>query len=226
MRKLKQTLWLILLPLLLSCTSPEPPTISLYRAIQAGDLNQIKRHIHHQTDINQPDREGQMPLHVAAEQGRLVISRLLIQHGARLDAENANGHTPLEVAALAGKIQVARLLLEKGAALDAQGLLGEAIAANANFRDLFEFLVQQGADMNAPDDAGDTPLVRATRLGHRLLAKRLIDEGADVNLPTAAGLTPLALAREIGNRDIERLLRRNGAIESSKSEQEPQPKNP
>ena len=83
--------------LLLSCTRPEPPTINLYRAIQAGDLNQIKRHLYHDTDINQSDREGQMPLHVAAERGRLVISRLLIEHGAELDARNRSGRTALEV---------------------------------------------------------------------------------------------------------------------------------
>ena len=214
MRVLKHTLWIILLPaLLLSCARPEPPTISLYRAIQAGDLNQIKRHLYHDTDINQPDREGQMPLHVAAERGRLVISRMLIDHGARLDARNRSGHTALEVAVLAGKIQVAQLLLQRGAALDAQVLLFKAIRSNANFRDVVEFLVRQGTDVNAPDDSGDTPLVLAARLDHRLLVKRLIDRGADVNLPTAQGLTPLAVARETGNQDIVRLLKSNGAIE-------------
>ena len=206
--------WLLLLPLLLfSCARLDPPTISLYRAIQAGDLNQIKRHLHHDTDINQPDREGQMPLHVAAERGRLVISRLLIEHGARLDASNRSGHTPLEVAVLAGKIQVAELLLKKGADLDAQALLFEAVRVNANFRDVFEFLVRQGANVNAADGKGETPLLLATRLGHRLLAKRLIDSGADVNLPNEAGMAPLAVARESGNRDIVRLLKRNGAID-------------
>lgn len=215
MRTLGHSFWLILLPvLLLSCTQPEPPTISLYRAIQAGDLNQIKRHLHHDTDINQPDREGQMPLHVAAERGRLVISRMLIEHGAQLEARNRGGHTALETAVLAGKIQVAQLLLRRGATLDAPALLFEAICADANFRDVLEFLVRQGADVNALDDSGDTPLVLAARLGRRLLVKRLIDQGADVNLPSAGGVTPLAAARATGNRDVIRLLKSNGAIES------------
>lgn len=214
MPTLGQSLFIFLLPvLLLSCARPEPPTISLYRAIQAGDLNQIKRHLHHDTDINQVDREGQMPLHVAAERGRLVISRMLIDHGAQLDAHNRSGHTALEVAVLSGKIQVAQLLRQRGATLDAQSLLFKAIRADANFRDVFEFLVRQGADVNAPDDSGDTPLVLAARLGHRLLVKRLIDSGADVNLPSTGGLTPLGTAEEIGNRDIIRLLKNNGAIE-------------
>ncbi len=214
MQTLRQSFWIILLPaLLLSCAQPEPPTISLYRAIHAGDLDQIKRHLYHNTDINQPDREGQMPLHVAAERGRLVISRMLIDHGAQLDAHNRSDHTALEVAVLAGKIPVARLLLQRGATLDAQHLLFEAIRANANFRDVFEFLVRQGVDVNAPNDTGDTPLVLAARLGYRLVVKRLIDRGADVNLPSNGGVTPLAAAEEIGNGDVIRLLKNNGAIE-------------
>lgn len=213
MRLPGHTFWIILFQtlLLISCTQPDLPTINLYRAIHAGDLDQIKRHLYHGTDINQPDREGQMPLHVAAERGRLVITRQLVDHGAQLDARNSRGHTPLEVAVLAGKTQLARLLLERGAAMDTQALLIETIRVNTNFRDVFDFLVKHGADVNAPKSSGDTPLIVAVREGHRLLVKRLINEGADVNLRTAQELTPLGVAKETGNQDIIRLLKSYGA---------------
>ncbi len=199
--------------LLLSCTSPEPPSITLYRAIHAGDLDQIKRHIQHGTDINQADRDGQMPLHVAARKGRQVITRLLVQNGADIEAKNLQGLTPLEVAVLAGKVQTARMLLKQGAALDAQQLLLKAIDADANFRDVFKFLVSQGANVNADLANGETPLFRAIGTGHLIVVKRLIDEGADVNHVIADGSTPLSYARQKADPDIIRMLKRFGAEE-------------
>ena len=114
MRGFGYILRLALLPALLlaSCAQPTPPTINLYRAIHAGDLDQIKRHLYYGTDINQTDREGNMPLHVAVERGRPLISRLLAENGAHIDARNRNGYTALELAVLGGKIQIARMLLE------------------------------------------------------------------------------------------------------------------
>ncbi len=204
---------LLCIVLLHACSRPEPPSITLYRAIHAGDLDQLKRHIQHGTDINKADRDGQMPLHVAAQRGRQVITRLLVENGADIEAHNRQGHTPLETAVLAGKIQVARLLLKQGAELDAQQLLLRTIEVDANFRDVFAFLVRQGADVNADLEDGETPLIRAIDSGHHLVVKRLIDEGADVNHSLADGRTPLGYAIQIDNNDIIRLLRRYGAEE-------------
>ncbi len=204
---------LLCIVLLYACSRPEPPSITLYRAIHAGDLDQIKRHIQHGTDINKADRDGQMPLHVAAQRGRQVITRLLLANGADIEAKNRQGHTPLETAVLAGKVQVARLLLKQDAELDAQQLLMLAIEVDANFRDVFKFLVRQGADVNADLEDGETPLIRAIDSGHRLVVKRLIDEGADVNHGLADGRTPIGYAMEKENNDIIRLLRRYGAEE-------------
>ncbi len=98
---------LALTALLLSgCSEPPRPTITLYRAIHSGDLDQIKRHLYWGTDVNQPDPDGDYPLHVAARRGRVVISKELLSHGADPNAENLAGATPLRVALGAGKTQV------------------------------------------------------------------------------------------------------------------------
>ncbi len=215
MQGTKHFIWLVVLSALLtaSCAQPKPPSIPLYRAIHAGDLDQIKRHIAHHTDINQKDRDGKMPLHVAAERGRQIIAQLLIDNGAELEARTPQGHTALELALLAGKIPVAKLLLSRGAQIDAQALLLKAIGDNANFRGSLEFLTKQGAEINRADSAGNTPLIMAIETGQRVLVKRLIEQGADVNLATSDGRTPLSSAKQHDERDIILLLKSYGAEE-------------
>ena len=70
---------LIMLLLLTGCAEPDRPTVSLYLAVQRGDIDQIERHIYWGANINQPDPEGQMPLHVAAREGQWVVVELLLK---------------------------------------------------------------------------------------------------------------------------------------------------
>ncbi|KAI0266029.1 ankyrin repeat-containing domain protein [Russula aff. rugulosa BPL654] len=42
--------------------------------------------------------DGETPLHLASEYGRIEIVRLLIEHGANVEAKDDEGRTPLDVA--------------------------------------------------------------------------------------------------------------------------------
>lgn len=197
--------------LLGACGEPPPPTINLYRAVQGGDLDQIKRHIHWGTDIDRADARGERPLHAAARRGRLVIARELLKHGADPNATNRAGETPLRIALVAGKTQLATELLSAGATDDPQRLLFTLVRAGVDDRDSLAFLTERGADLDAQDQAGAAPLHIAVGDGRRRLTKRLIDLGADLDTPDADGRTPLAIATAKGNQPIIDLLERFGA---------------
>ena len=70
----------------------------------------------------------------------------------------------------------------------------------------------RGADVNAGDDGGTTPLQHATANGHKEIAQLLIAKGADVNTKDIGGGTPLHLAA-IGfrHKEIAELLIAKGA---------------
>ena len=78
-------------------------------------------------------------------------------------------------------------------------------------RDSLELLTAHGANVNAMDRNGVTPLNIAVSDGQRLLTKRLMDLGADVNAPDNEGRTPLSIATAAGNRHIIEMLERFGA---------------
>ena len=197
--------------LLGGCSEPPRPTTTLYRAIQVGDLDQIKRHIYWGTDINQADPQGDNPLHAAARRGRVIIARELLKNGADPNARNQADQTPLEVALTGGKTQLAGVLIQEGATSDPQKMLFVVVRAGVDDRDSLELLTGRGADVNAKDQTGVAPLQLAVKEGNRLLTKRLIDLGADINLPDEAGRTPLSIATENGSQPIIDLLERFGA---------------
>ena len=48
------------------------------------------------------DRQGQTPLFLAAESGRIEVVRYLLEHGARVDIKDDTGKTPIDAAAGGG----------------------------------------------------------------------------------------------------------------------------
>lgn len=78
-------------------------------------------------------------------------------------------------------------------------------------------LIDKGADVNATNDAGDTPLTLAARNGHRDVCLTLISKGANVNAANDFGNTPLFLAASGGLADVCLTLINNGANINAKT---------
>ncbi|GAB0148858.1 MULTISPECIES: ankyrin repeat domain-containing protein [Marichromatium] len=198
-----------------ACSEPPPPTLNLFRALEIGDLDQVKRHLYWEDGTDRPDSAGDYPLHIVARTNRVSIGRALLEHGADPERRNGADQTPLEVALANGKILFAQMLIEAGAAFDPQRLLLEQAATGNADRDVHTFLLEQGAVIDQPDAQGRTALHLAIAGGHLDAVSRLIDNGADVNRVDGKGHLPLELARQPGigpdAGTIERLLLRNGA---------------
>lgn len=198
--------------LLGACTEPDRPTISLYRAVNAGDIDQLERHIYWNADLNKALPGGETPLHAAARLGRIFMTRLLLKHGADIEVTNSAAQTPIYVALASGRTQVAELLLKNGAQLDADRMLHEVAGRGIADRDVVSFLIAHGGNVNNADESGNTPLHTAVGSGYRVVAKFLIAQGADVNAVNKNLQAPLNLAMEKNNPDLINLLKRNGAV--------------
>ena len=70
-----------------------------------------------------------------------------------------------------------------------------------------------GADVNATNERGNTPLLEAARYGHEDICRVLIAAGADVKAKDKDGKTALTLAIQGGHDQVVRDLKQAGETE-------------
>ncbi len=78
-------------------------------------------------------------------------------------------------------------------------------------KEVVEFFVECGADVNAKNNNGCTPLHWACQEADTGIAKYLIEQGADINAKDKKGNTPLHIACQEGNTGIAKYLIEHGA---------------
>ena len=79
-------------------------------------------------------------------------------------------------------------------------------------------LIAEGADVNAKDDAGWTPIYYALQNNHRDVVETLIENGADLNVTDPNGQSPLSLAVVYSDIEtVELLLAADAMINVSDS---------
>ncbi|KAK2589788.1 hypothetical protein QQS21_012532 [Conoideocrella luteorostrata] len=192
-------------------------------------------------DVNQKDNERWTALFLAARNGYETTVRMLVGRGADVNVEDKKKWTALFAAAENLQGKTVQALIELGGDIHMKDKLGQTVLNIAMTRardkltwypdpapvtdrsalfavikqgheEILQVLLDCGADIEARDYLGDTPLSRAARMGHEAVVKQLLEKGADVEAKdTRYGQTSLSWAAQIGHKAVVKQLLEKGA---------------
>ncbi|KAK1795630.1 hypothetical protein P4O66_001124 [Electrophorus voltai] len=156
------------------------------------------------------DQDGNTPLHMACQHGRLECATKMICNISAtelvrvFDVQNWRGLTCLHVATLHRQHRLVRLLIKKGVDLNIQeGTSGKTalhMAVEVHDVDMVTLLLNKGANVDAAMLNGCTALHLAIGRQDATITTRLCQAGADRMIRNMEDDTPLDLAD--GNDDI------------------------
>jgi ankyrin repeat protein len=125
---------------------------------------------------------GTTPLMRAAKNGDSAAIRLLLEHGADPNAHQKNGSTALMLAAGLGR---------------GTGAFTKDYATESELLESIKVLIAAGADVNAVDDAGETPLHYGAQASDDIV-KYLAEKGAKLDVKDKKDRTPVEMALGVG----------------------------
>jgi hypothetical protein len=149
-------------------------------------------------------------MQAAAHTGSRDMALFLIDAGSRTD---------LFAATMLGELTLLKTTVETFAgSLQVRGahgipLLSHAVAGDAPARNVFDFLLARGVDVNASANNGMTALMMAVQTGQKDTVRILLSKGADPKAKALNGNTPLALSLKRGDAEITQALKDAGAID-------------
>jgi len=159
-----------------------------------ASLEVVQLLISHGADVNAKSNDGRTPLGSTLFGRHIRIAQLLISNGADVNVKNQNGDTLLHQLA----IDSFSIRGDSGIKLEVDEVDGVKVVRHITDLDVARFLISQGADVNAKNNNGDTPLhITVSRYRTITQMTRLfIFEGADINMKNKNGESPLDMAKK------------------------------
>jgi truncated hemoglobin YjbI len=185
----------------------------LARMIRSGHtvlLDYVRARLTGDPALAQERYAGRTLLHEAAAAGNPGIVELVLSFGIDPNVPDGGGHTPLysvgNECALEGAASVVRALVKAGADVNAGDGVKRCtalhMAARRGHVEIAEALLDCGADLEARDSAGDTPLRRSVNCNKIEVTALLLARGADIDSIGSKGSTTFVAARTVAMKQL------------------------
>jgi ankyrin repeat protein/beta-lactamase regulating signal transducer with metallopeptidase domain len=188
---------------------------ALHLAAEHGYIDIARILIANGSDVNAKDKYGYTPLHEAAQGSHGDVGELLIANSADMNSKTTTGgETPVAVAmqsVATGYREMVKLLAGKGARIPPLHL-----AAFMGDLNKLKKCLEDGTDVDAQDDCGNTALHYAAASGDEAIVEFLIGKGAAGDAKNSRNVTPLYYAAVHDYEDIVDVLLAKGANVNAK----------
>ena len=174
-----------------------------FKALELDDGRTITQLLRRGFDVNSASESGQTPLFLALRSGsHQAVAALLSAPDLKVDQANQANETALMMAALRGHLDWCKRLVERGAAVNREGWTPLHYAATGPNPQVTAFLLEKGAQVDAPSPNGTTPLMMAARYGHEDSVQILLGAKADPRLRNQKELSAADFAKEAGREAL------------------------
>ncbi|XP_069127645.1 transient receptor potential cation channel subfamily A member 1-like isoform X2 [Argopecten irradians] len=154
------------------------------------------------------DKANNMPLHAAVNGGDIKAVRVCIVAGAAVDAQQEDKSTPVHFACAQGSVELIKIMQELQPERFSKALRSCDVlkmtplhrAALFNHVNVVEYLLQQGADIDAQDSQDRTPLLIAASKGCWRTVQCLIVNNVSISKTDRENRNFLHLAIKFGGR--------------------------
>uniref|UniRef100_A0AAX7SKW3 Ankyrin repeat domain 52a n=1 Tax=Astatotilapia calliptera TaxID=8154 RepID=A0AAX7SKW3_ASTCA len=166
--------------------------------------------VNHGANVNQPNKCGYTPLHLAAvsTNGALCLE-LLVNNGADVNQQSKEGKSPLHMAAIHGRFTRSQILIQNGGEIDCVDKYGNTplhVAAKYGHELLISTLMTNGADTLF----AHCPTGQLYSIVSSMSKEHVLSAGFDINTPDNFGRTCLHAAASGGNVECLNLLLSSG----------------
>ncbi|XP_067653128.1 serine/threonine-protein phosphatase 6 regulatory ankyrin repeat subunit A-like [Haliotis asinina] len=167
-------------------------------------------------DINRKNIDGKTPVVCAAHDGNREVFDILVKKGVNLSVTDQNGDNVLHWACRGGKIKIVNYILMQTIvdinSNNGWGMTPVMSAALHGRREVFDVLVEKGANISVVDEDGDNILHFACLGADENILQHILRLNlVDINYRGSNGMTALLLAAQHNAHYVFKLLLNSGA---------------
>ncbi|CAL1539874.1 unnamed protein product [Lymnaea stagnalis] len=218
---------------------------ALHQACIDDNIEMVEFLVEQGADVDVCDNEGWTPLHATASCAFTEIARYLIKHGANVAAVNNDGDLPMDIAEndemealLREEMKKQGIDAESARCEEEERMLEDAnqwlkdktieevrhpktgatalhVASAKGYIKVMNILLEAGADVNAEDFDGWTPLHAAAHWGQEEACKLLVDNMCDMSHKNKAGHTAFDLAEKDMLKHLEELKEKQATFRNN-----------